>query len=99
MGHGMTKKEKVTDRAQDDGTYAEEETSRANPRGVNTKYDEFEVNLWVTNLNSAEIGIYQHSRNRAKSRQFTKDMDIFAEVKVSGERTNLLAYRKSLWGR
>ncbi|MEO0619480.1 MAG: hypothetical protein AAFZ01_09390, partial [Pseudomonadota bacterium] len=73
------KKNKETDRQTDDGTYAEETTSRANPRGVTTRYDEFEVNLWVTNLNSAEIGIYQHSRNRAKSRQFTKDMDIFSE--------------------
>lgn len=91
------KKDKANDRAEDDGTYAAEETSRSNPRGVKTKYEEFEVNLWVTNLNSAEIGIYQHSRNRAKSRQFTTDMDIFAEVKENGERTNLLAYRKELW--
>ena len=60
----MAKKpRKRTDVKDDDGTYADEDTSRANPRGVKTEYEEFEVNLWVTNLNSAEIGIYQHSRN------------------------------------
>jgi len=58
---------------------------------------EYEVKLWVTDLNPTEVGIYQASRHRAKSRQFTKDMDIFAEVKENGERTHLLAYRKGLW--
>ena len=37
------------------------------------------------------------SRNRAKSRQFTSDMDIFAEVIENGERTGLLGYREDLW--
>ena len=60
-------------------------------------YGEFEVDLWITDLNPTEIGIYQQSRHRAKSRQFTKDMDIFASVKKDGERTHLLAYRKGLW--
>ena len=57
----------------------------------------FEVDLWFTDLNPTEVGIYQQARHRAKSRQFTKDMDIFAEVKKGGERTHLLAYRKGLW--
>ena len=48
--------------------------------------------LWTT-----EVGIYQHSRYQAKSRQFTSDMDIFAEVKKNGERTHLIGYRKELW--
>ena len=61
------------------------------------KYREFEVKLWVTDLNTTEVGVYQQSRHRAKSRQFTKDMDIFADVKENGERTNLLAYREGLW--
>ena len=43
-------------------------------------WQKFVVNVWVTNFNSVEFGIYKHSRNRAKSRQFTKDMDVFAEV-------------------
>ncbi len=58
---------------------------------------EFEVDLWLTDLNSTEIGIYQNSRNRAKSRQFTADMDIFGEIKEKGERVALLGYRSELW--
>ena len=48
-------------------------------------------------FNSVEFGIYKHSRNRAKSRQFTTDMDVFAEVIENGERTGLLGYREDLW--
>ena len=61
------------------------------------KWHEFEVDLWITDLNTTEVGVYQHSRNRAKSRQFTSDMDIFAEVKRDGERVGLLGYRADLW--
>ncbi len=61
------------------------------------EYEHFVVNLWITDLHGVEIGIYQHSRHRAKSRQFTKDMDIFGEVKENGERTALLAFREGLW--
>ena len=50
-------------------------------------------------FNSVEFGIYKHSRNRAKSRQFTSDMDIFAEVIENGERTGLLGYREDLWSK
>lgn len=57
----------------------------------------FVVNVWVTNFNSVEFGFYKHSRNRAKSRQFTKDMDVFAEIIENGERTGLLSYREDLW--
>ena len=61
------------------------------------QWQEFIVDVWITNLNSVEFGIYKHSRNRAKSRQFTTDMDIFAEVIEGGERTGLLGYREDLW--
>ena len=37
------------------------------------------------------------SRNRAKSRQFSADMDIFAEVIENGARSALLGYREDLW--
>jgi hypothetical protein len=57
----------------------------------------FVVDVWITNLNTFEFGIYKRSRNRAKSRQFTSDMDIFAEVVEDGERTGLLGYREDLW--
>ncbi|MFN3867976.1 MAG: hypothetical protein ACK4MF_02790 [Hyphomicrobiaceae bacterium] len=57
----------------------------------------FVADIWITNLNSVEFGIYKHARNRAKSRQFTKDMDVFGEIIENGNRTGLLAYRKDLW--
>ena len=60
-------------------------------------YHEFVVDVWITNFNSVEFGFYKHSRNKAKSRQFTSDMDIFAEVIENGERTGLLGYREELW--
>lgn len=68
-------------------------------RAVDRKkqWHEFIVDVWITNLNSVEFGIYKHSRNKAKSRQFTSDMDIFAEVIENGERTGLIGYREDLW--
>ena len=57
----------------------------------------FTVDVWLTDLNPTEFGIYRRSRNRAKSRQFTTDMDIFAEVIENGERTGLIGYREDLW--
>ena len=57
----------------------------------------FIVDIWITNFNRTEFGIYKRSRNRAKSRQFTSDMDIFAEVIEGGERTGLIGYREELW--
>ena len=60
-------------------------------------WHEFSINVWITNLNSVEFGIFKHSRNRAKSRQFTTDMDVFAEVTENGKRTGLIAYREELW--
>src|SRR5215467_4498811 len=81
---------------------------RAAPRGaaaiprrgrtsVKTQWAEFVVDVWITNFNSIEFGIYKRSRNRAKSRQFSADMDIFAEVIEEGARTGLLGYREDLW--
>ena len=58
---------------------------------------EFIVDVWITNLHWVKFGLYKHSRNQAKSRQFTSDMDIFAEVIERGERTRLLGYREDLW--
>ena len=60
-------------------------------------YSNYTVDLWFTDLNPTEIGVYQQSRYRAKSRQFSKDSDIFGAVKVNGERTGLLVYRQGLW--
>lgn len=61
------------------------------------KWHDFEVHVWLTNLNSIEFGPWKRERNRGKSRQFTTDMDIFAEVVENGVRTGVLGYRKELW--
>jgi hypothetical protein len=61
------------------------------------QWHHFMVDVWITNFNSIEFGIYKHSRNRAKSRQFTSDMDIYAEITENGQRTGLLGYREDLW--
>jgi hypothetical protein len=74
--------------------------AKAAPKaGRRAAWAQFTVDVWITNLNSVEFGIYKHSRNRAKSRQFTSDMDIFAEVVEAGERTGLLGYREDLWSK
>jgi hypothetical protein len=67
--------------------------------GRRAQWSEFVVDVWITNFNSIEFGIYKRSRNRAKSRQFTSDMDIFAEVIEKGARTGLLGYREDMWGK
>lgn len=72
----------------------EEEERRIETAG---RMRRFRVDLWATSLNDVEIGVYQHSRHRAKSSQFTKDMDVIGQVTEEGERTGLLAYRKGLW--
>jgi hypothetical protein len=71
--------------------------ARATKASPKAQWAEFTVDVWITPFNSVEFGIYKHSRNRAKSRQFTTDMDIFAEIIEKGERTGLLGYREDLW--
>lgn len=71
--------------------------AKAPKTSVKTQWAEFTVDVWITNFNSVEFGFYKRSRNRAKSRQFSSDMDIIAEVIEKGERTGLLGYREDLW--
>ena len=70
---------------------------KARKLGRKAEWAEFTVDVWITNFHWVKFGIYQHKRNQAKSRQFTSDMDIFAEVIERGERTGLLGYREDLW--
>lgn len=60
-------------------------------------WDRLVVDIWITDFNFTEFGIYKHTRNRAKSRQFTTDMDIFGEIIENGERTGLFGYREEAW--
>jgi len=66
-------------------------------KAIKKGYYHFIVDIWITDLNATEFGIYKHTRNRAKSRQFTSDMDIFADVTEGGERTGLIGYREDTW--
>ncbi len=75
---------------------AKKGSSRA-PKPGKDGWHRFTVDVWITNFNKIEFGVYKRSRNRAKSRQFTSDMDIFAEVIENGERTGLIGYREDLW--
>ena len=61
------------------------------------KWHDFAVDVWITPFNSIEFGFWKKDRNRGKSRQFTTDMDVFAEIIENGERTGVLGYRKELW--
>jgi hypothetical protein len=74
---------------------AKPKTAAATPN--NGRWDEFRVEGWLTDLNSIEFGFWKKDRNKAKSRQFTSDMDIFGEVIENGERTGLIGYREELW--
>jgi hypothetical protein len=96
----------ANDAARDARAEVMERPNRAKISGVSKKvaaeaikdgWYHFIVDIWITNFNRTEFGLYKRSRNRAKSRQFTSDMDIFAEVIEGGERTGLIGYREELW--
>ena len=72
-------------------------TARKKAAAANKVWHEFLIDVWITNFNFTEFGIYKRTRNRAKSRQFTVDMDVYAEVIEDGERTGLIAYREDVW--
>lgn len=74
-----------------------EKTKSAATNAAKTKWHDFSVDVWITPFNSIEFGFWKKDRNRGKSRQFTTDMDVFAEIIENGERTGVLGYRKELW--
>ena len=74
-----------------------EKANKAASDNAKQKWHEFTVNCWLTNFNRFEFGFWRQERNKGKSRQFTSDMDIFAEIIENGESTGVLGYRKELW--
>ena len=74
-----------------------EKASKETTAAAKNKWHEFVVDVWITPFNSIEFGFWKKERNRGKSRQFTTDMDVFAEIIENGERTGVLGYRKELW--
>jgi hypothetical protein len=59
------------------------------------------VDLWRTKMHGEIIGIKQKEEHMAKSRQFSRDLELFGEVKEikkgQEETVGFLGYRKSLW--
>jgi hypothetical protein len=74
-----------------------EKTGKTAKLDARKTWHDFNVDVWLTPFNSIEFGPWKRERNRGKSRQFTSDMDIFAEIIENGERTGVLGYRKELW--
>lgn len=74
-----------------------EKASKASTAAAKDKWRDFTVDVWITPFNSIEFGFWKRDRNKGKSRQFTTDMDVFAEIIEDGERTGVLGYRKELW--
>ncbi len=56
-----------------------------------------EVDFWKTGLHGKKVGIRQKDQQMAKSRQFSKDMNIFGEVKVGGETSGHIGFRALEW--
>ena len=74
-----------------------EKAGKSASNAAKAKWHDFIVDVWITPFNTIEFGFWKKDRNKGKSRQFTSDMDIFAEVIENGERTGVLGYRKELW--
>lgn len=74
-----------------------EKAGKSATKDAKKMWHDFNVDVWLTPFNSIEFGPWKRERNRGKSRQFTSDMDIFAEIIENGERTGVLGYRKELW--
>jgi len=56
-----------------------------------------EVNFWKSGLHGEEIGIRQKEVWMSKTRQFTKDMDIYGSVAKEDKKVGFVAYREKVW--
>jgi len=55
------------------------------------------VDLWKTGLHGVEVGIKKKEELMSRSRRFTKDMDIFGEVKLDKKKYGYIAFKKKDW--
>ena len=55
------------------------------------------VDLWKTGLHGVEVGIKKKEELMARSRRFTKDMDLYGKVEVDNEDYGYVGYRRGLW--
>ncbi|MBS7288956.1 MAG: hypothetical protein KIH01_09545 [Candidatus Freyarchaeota archaeon] len=57
----------------------------------------YTVDFWRTDLHGEEIGIRQKEVLMSKSRQFTRDMDLYGSVKLGSEDVGYVGYRSGIW--
>lgn len=57
----------------------------------------YTVDFWKTDIHGEEIGIRQKEVLMSKSRQFTRDMDLYGSVKLGSEETGYIGYRRGVW--
>ncbi|MHA1593363.1 MAG: hypothetical protein ACTSXJ_10440 [Candidatus Baldrarchaeia archaeon] len=57
----------------------------------------FVVDFWATGLHGEEIGIRQKEQWMAKSRMFTRDMDIYGAIEEEDKKVGIVARRENVW--
>lgn len=97
-GHNMAKKSSVTETEE---KKQEKERKSEGPlipkRGGKKVVRDVIVDMWKTGLHREEIGIKKQEEYRAKSRQFTADMDLIGEIKEEKKQIGHIGIRESIW--
>ncbi len=57
----------------------------------------YTVDYWSSSLHDEEIGVRQKEVLMSQSRQFTRDMDLFGDLKKDRNKFGVIGYRKSIW--
>ncbi len=57
----------------------------------------YTVDFWKTDIHGEEVGIRQKEVLMSKSRQFTRDMDLYGSVKLGSEKVGYVGYRSGVW--
>jgi len=60
-------------------------------------YKKLTVDFWATDLHGEEVGVRQDAQHRAKSRQFSKDMEIYGALFEDGKKVGFVGWRKEAW--
>ncbi|TFG19624.1 MAG: hypothetical protein EU530_05740 [Promethearchaeota archaeon] len=55
------------------------------------------VDYWLTDLHSAEIGIYQRERFMAKNRMFSRNLELVGKVAEEGNADGMFGYNSARW--
>lgn len=57
----------------------------------------YTVDFWTTDIHGVEVGIRQKEVLMSKSRQFTRDMDLYGSVKLGSDLIGYVGYRSGIW--